>query len=196
MPLLRKSPISPPPKSTKELLVEAASAEFNEAGYLGTDTNRIARRAGFAPQTFYRNFEDKLAIFLAIYERWRAAEMRAVSDAARDEQNPARRTLAAAKTLIAFHRDYAVFRRSLRILAIEEPLLRKARAASRVAQIEGLKRLAANRERSSASLLASILEIERLCDALADNETEDLGISSAAFVEEVARAVRRARGEE
>ena len=41
-------------------------AEFIESGYAGTDTNRIARRAGFAPQTFYRWFADKTAILRAV----------------------------------------------------------------------------------------------------------------------------------
>src|SRR5215470_8598720 len=56
--------------STGEKLVRAAAREFNEHGFLGTDTNRIARRAGFAPQTFYRWFGDKTEIFIKVYEQW------------------------------------------------------------------------------------------------------------------------------
>ena len=59
------------PSSTRERLVEAAADAFNAHGFHGTDTNKIARAAGFAPQTFYRHFEDKLAIFIAVYEAWR-----------------------------------------------------------------------------------------------------------------------------
>src|SRR5262245_55875420 len=36
---------------TKKKLVAAALKEFNQQGYFATDTNKIARRAGFAPQT-------------------------------------------------------------------------------------------------------------------------------------------------
>jgi AcrR family transcriptional regulator len=46
------------PPSTSNDLIAAAAAEFNEFGFSGTDTNRIARRAGYAPQTFYRWFKD------------------------------------------------------------------------------------------------------------------------------------------
>jgi AcrR family transcriptional regulator len=56
-----------PKPSTRERLVQAAAAEFREQGFAGTDTNRIARRAGFAPQTFYRWFTDKTEIFIAVY---------------------------------------------------------------------------------------------------------------------------------
>ena len=54
-------------KTTPERLIAAAAAEFREAGFAGTDSNRIARRAGFAPQTFYRWFKDKTEIFIAVY---------------------------------------------------------------------------------------------------------------------------------
>jgi AcrR family transcriptional regulator len=52
---------------TSARLVEAAAKEFAECGFEGTDTNKIARRAGFAPQTLYGWFEDKTAIFLVVY---------------------------------------------------------------------------------------------------------------------------------
>ena len=55
-----------PAPSTGEKLIAAAAAEFDDHGFLGTDTNKIARRAGFAPQTFYRWHKDKTAIFLAV----------------------------------------------------------------------------------------------------------------------------------
>ena len=60
--------------AAREALVVAARAEFDECGFEGTDTNRIARRAGYAPQTFYRNFADKTAIFVETYQRWLAVE--------------------------------------------------------------------------------------------------------------------------
>src|ERR1700761_8551817 len=55
---------------TSARLIEAAAREFAECGFEGTDTNKIARRAGFAPQTLYRWFDDKTAIFLAVYSKW------------------------------------------------------------------------------------------------------------------------------
>src|SRR5579871_4916183 len=86
----KSKPMPKPPKKgtpappaaradTADLLVAAALAEFNDHGYGGTDTNKIARRAGFAPQTFYRWFADKTAIFLAAYRQWEDEEMAAVA---------------------------------------------------------------------------------------------------------------------
>ena len=63
---------------TAEKLLYAAAAEFNEHGFAGTDTNRIARRAGFAPQTFYRWYEDKIEIFIRVYEYWEGLEAAAL----------------------------------------------------------------------------------------------------------------------
>jgi AcrR family transcriptional regulator len=72
------------PEETRARLVDAAEAEFNAHGFDGTDTNRIARRAGYAPQTFYRHFADKTAVFLAVYDRWWRNESDAIrSDIAR-----------------------------------------------------------------------------------------------------------------
>lgn len=59
---------------TRAKLIGAAVKEFNQRGYFGTDTNKIARRAGFAPQTFYRWFRDKTEIFLAVYRLWEEQE--------------------------------------------------------------------------------------------------------------------------
>ena len=62
------------PDATLAALLGAAEAEFNATGFHGTDSNRIARRAGYAPQTFYRHFTDKTDAFVAVYERWWKAE--------------------------------------------------------------------------------------------------------------------------
>ena len=66
---------------TRNRLVEAAAAEFNAVGFHGTNTNKIAKAAGFSPQTFYRHFEDKVEIFLAVYDGWQASERHAVTRA-------------------------------------------------------------------------------------------------------------------
>ena len=62
-----------PAKTTQQLL-QAAADEFNEQGFQGTDTNKIAQRAGFSPQTFYRHFPNKTAVFVAVYEAWESQE--------------------------------------------------------------------------------------------------------------------------
>ncbi len=74
----RKKPEPRDPERTRERLIEAAAHTFNEVGYLGTDTNRIARAAGYAPGTFYKHFADKRAIFLEAYLLWVDAEWRKI----------------------------------------------------------------------------------------------------------------------
>jgi AcrR family transcriptional regulator len=179
---------------TRTLLARAAGEEFNRVGYYGTDTNRIARRAGFAPQTFYRHFNDKLDIFVAVYDHWRAEEAAALAAAIKSapRQGASR---AAAQTLVAHHRAWAIFRRSLRILAVDDHRVRATRAAGRRQQIAALAAMPSNARRSSDELFAAILMIERLCDAFADDEPANLGISEAVWMEHVRRAVADARGE-
>jgi AcrR family transcriptional regulator len=172
------------PDATRTRLLAAAQKEFNVHGYFGTDTNRIARRAGFAPQTFYRHFEDKIAIFLAVYDTWWKAESAALGDLL---SKPAARSDAkkAAAIVAHFHTRWRIFRRSLRHLAIEEPRVRAARNAARLAQI---KRLQINtpKKRKLKEMVAALLASERICDALADGELADLGLSKAVSLELVA----------
>src|SRR6202521_2842240 len=100
---------------TGEKLIQAAVREFKARGYSGTDTNRIAARAGFAPQTFYRHFKDKLEIFVAIYRRWEDEEAAVVGALVEKDAS----TWALADAIVAHHRAYRLFRRSLRQLAVE-----------------------------------------------------------------------------
>ncbi len=58
------------PEESRRALVDAAARIFNTVGYHGTDTNRIARAAGYTPGSFYTHFRDKKSIFLEVYRRW------------------------------------------------------------------------------------------------------------------------------
>jgi AcrR family transcriptional regulator len=178
---------------TRSLLLAAAAAEFNSRGFNGTDTNRIARAAGFAPQTFYRHYADKTEIFIRVYERWQEDERKTIATALRAGQASAGQALAVAAALIAGHSEWARFRRSLRLLAVEDDRVRAARAASRRAQLEALS----DRQASSpwVTRVAALLTVERLCDAAADTETDDLGIDRAAWTALVAEAIGRLRGD-
>jgi AcrR family transcriptional regulator len=181
-------------KATRGLLIEAAGAEFNAFGYFGTDTNRIARRAQFAPQTFYRHFVDKLDVFLAVYDRWQTDEALAIATALRGQPR-GNRPKAAAEVIIRHHRDWAVFRRSLRLLAVDHPKVRLARTNGRKKQIAQLAALPGNLGRNPSVIAAAIFLIERLCDALADDEVADLGYSESDWADQIALAVGLARGE-
>ncbi|HEY1629914.1 MAG TPA: helix-turn-helix domain-containing protein [Rhizomicrobium sp.] len=174
-------------RDTADALLKAAEAEFNARGFNGTDTNRIARRAGFAPQTFYRHFTDKTAIFLAVYERWWRSESAAIAAILEARGGLSR----VADTLIAFHVKWRGFRRSLRHLAVEDERVRAARRVARKAQIASARRLLPKARRGDAEILAALLVLERLCDAIAEDEFEGLGIGAAAARRTVIAALEK-----
>ena len=185
-----RKPIRAERTSTRDELIQAAASEFNEQGFSGTDTNRIARRAGFAPQTFYRWFEDKVEIFIRVYELWQQQELgilrKLLAQSASD--------LRLAQACVAHHKAFLVFRRSLRQLSIENDVVRAARAQSRRRQIAYLRTLKGSRSRSSGELAATLFQIERLSDALAEGEFRDMALDDKAGEEALALLIRQLRG--
>ncbi len=156
---------------TPRRLTRAAAEEFNAHGFAGTDTNKIARRAGFAPQTFYRWFKDKTDIFLAVYRDWEEAEREMLAGLAAQKAP----SLKLAEAVISHHRNYLLFRRSLRQLAVEDEAVRAARAESRLRQLSRVAGPGASKSRL-AELAVLLLQIERLCDGVAEGEFADLGL--------------------
>jgi AcrR family transcriptional regulator len=180
----------PVPEETSVLLLDAAESEFNARGFHGTDSNRIARRAGFAPQTFYRHYADKTAIFLAVYERWWKNESAAIGAILRARGRAGLGKVA--DTLIAFHAKWRGFRRSLRHLAVEDDRVRAARTRARKAQIATAKDLLPQLRRDEIASLLLILE--RLCDAAAEGEFVDMGFTRADARRAVMAALSAAYG--
>lgn len=170
------APMPKPRRNTWQNLVDAAIAEFEATGFDGTNTNRIARAAGYAPQTFYRHFEDKTAMFLTVYEQWYRDELAQLAGAHSRAE--------AARIIVERHRATLRFRRSLRQLAHSDRKVAIARATSRSLQIDRLADAAPGRAR--AELAATLLKIERLADAIAESEFEDLGIGEDAALAELA----------
>src|SRR5581483_5672485 len=102
-----------PPELTRERLIDAAATLFNRLGYHGTDSNSIAKEAGYATGTFYKHFQDKREAFLAVYERWIAAEWQAIDAELaneRDSEETARRIV---DLTIEFHTEWRGLRASL-----------------------------------------------------------------------------------
>lgn len=174
---------------TAARLVAAAAREFNQHGFDGTDSNKIARRAGFAPQTFYRRFRDKTAIFLAVYRAWEDEETRVIGTLLA-ERAPMQTLVDA---ILAHHRAHRLFRRSLRELALANGQVRQARTESRLRQIEAMRRWAGPRARAPAEIAALVLQIERLCDAVAEGELAELGADETAARDAVVELLRQAR---
>lgn len=183
-------------EASRSALVAAAAELFNTVGYHGTDSNRIARAAGYSPGTFYTHFRDKLAIFLEVYKSWVDAEQVAVEATLRADENP--RTLRArlASTILEHHRKWRIFRASLRALYVTDAAVRSARLAQRKRQIDLMARQFQAGGRavpSRAQMLSTLLVIEVLCDAVADGDVKTLGIREAEMVDILAENLRQPR---
>jgi AcrR family transcriptional regulator len=169
--------------ATREKLIDAAATVFNEVGYHGTDSNRIARAAGYAPGTFYKHFADKREIFLATYERWVATEWESIRG---ELARPGRGTLTRITRLVLeHHRRWAGFRRSLRALVATDPVVAAFRIRQREAQMGMMRDLLSTPDGgrpNRAHCLAALLQFERVCDAIADGEAEALGVADTAML--------------
>jgi AcrR family transcriptional regulator len=180
-----RKPAARNPDETAARLLGAAEAEFNASGFHGTDSNRIARRAGYAPQTFYRHYADKIAIFVAVYESWWHSEADTLAKLMRAKPRPDLAKVADA--MIAFHVKWRGFRRSLRHLAVENERVRAARAAARKAQIGAARSFMPGA--SDIEIYAALLVFERLCDAVAEGEFADMGFARGAARQAVIAAI-------
>jgi AcrR family transcriptional regulator len=176
-------------ESTSEKLLQAAAKEFNEQGFGGTDSNKIARRAGFAPQTFYRWYEDKVDIFIKTYERWQREELDTLNQLLAERATD----IHLARAVVAHHKAYLLFRRSLRQLSVENDAVRAARARARLNQIAYAKSLGPDVKRDDASLATMLFQTERLADALAEGEFGDMGLNERAGMEALAGLIHDLR---
>jgi len=167
------------PEDTRGRLVQAAAEIFNRDGYDGTDSNRIAREAGYAPGTFYKHFPDKRQIFLAVYAEWVEREWRDVSqtiEAGGMPEDVATRTV---DIFLGHHRRWRGFRASLRALVTADVEVRDFYRAQRRKQLELLAELRRNRSGDTDSREADLLllfTLERTADALAEDEPEALEV--------------------
>jgi len=167
------------PDRTRRALIEAAARIFNSAGYHGTDSNRIAREAGFAPGTFYVHFADKLAIFLQVYENWVTTEWSAIEVILKSAASARAVRSRLSRAVLEHHRKWRTFRASLRALGATDERVHAARVASRERQLVTMTRLIRARNPSvpgRARMLAQLLIAEALCDAVADGDAKSLGI--------------------
>jgi AcrR family transcriptional regulator len=165
---------------TRERLVRSAAGVFNRSGYHGTDSNRLARAAGYSPATFYKHFDDKRAIFLAAYEAWVTAEWSKVERLLREGGRPEAQATRIVDLVVAHHRRWRGLRASLRTLVAADATARafyRAQRRRQLRMIDDLKvspKAKARRPEEDAMLLFTL---ERVCDAIAEGELRGLGLS-------------------
>jgi AcrR family transcriptional regulator len=194
----KKSAIRNTARDTRELLLAAAATEFNRHGYHGTDSNQIARAAGYAPGTFYKHFADKREVFHAAYERWVTTEWGALADVLAADAPPEETAAQIVEIVLELHRRWRVFRASLRALTVLDPVVREFRRGQLRRQLELIDELrhrrGARRKTSMEAAALMLLTMERVCDALADGEAEGLGVQpkklTALLVEQLSEQLR------
>ena len=173
------------PDETRQRLVAAAAEEFNRAGYHGTDSNRLARAAGYAPGTFYKHFADKRAILLAAYEAWVTTEWAEVGErlARGGPRDEVARNLV--DMVLRLHRRWRGLRASLRALIADDPEARAFYRQQRRRQLDLLASMRRGRasKRTREADAVFLYTLERVADAAADGELRDLGLSLEPTVE-------------
>ena len=190
-----KRPRRGSPADTRARLIAAAAAEINRVGYHGTDSNRIARAAGYAPGTFYKHFPDKQTILLAAYERWVTGEWQAIEMTLRAggrTQQLARRIV---ELTLRLHRRWRGLRSSLLGLVTTDAGVRRFYRGQRRRQLQMLNDLRragrGPRTHSPEEDAVLLFTLERTCDAVANGEIRDLGLGLAPTVAVLRNLVHR-----
>jgi AcrR family transcriptional regulator len=173
------------PDQTRRNLIAAAAIEIRKHGYFATDSNQIARAAGYAPASFYKHFADKREILLAVHSMWVDAEWNTLEH------------LTSAKEIVRFivahHARWRRLRASVRALIQTDAIVRKFHRAARRQQMQRLRLLTLARPgamvRTDNSTALLLLEVERIADAIADGELAALGVSNAQAIEHLERQV-------
>lgn len=186
--------------STRDRLVRAAADEFNRAGFGGTNTNKIARAAGFAPATFYRYFDDKKAIMVAAFE-WVLSLQRDAILALVAQMDPtdvegiAKRVV---KSLADHQRQWQKLVASGLVIASEDPELASLLHAKRnqdLAAMQAICTQLGGELKAREDDLLLLLAVEGLCVLLATTDPGAIGVSEAALIEQMAeRIVAHVRG--
>jgi AcrR family transcriptional regulator len=180
------------PEQTRARLVATAGEIFNRAGYHGTDSNQIAKEAGYATGTFYKHFKDKREAFLAVYEAWVTSEWSAIDtelSAGRDPEATARRLV---KLSIDFHTKWRGLRASLIELVFTDEEVRRFYRSQRRRQLDVIAQLrqrlgipAGRREDDAIHLFTT----ERTFDAIGQGEVQALGLDRDIVVEAMVEKV-------
>jgi AcrR family transcriptional regulator len=185
------------PHETRGRLLTAAANLFNREGFYGTDSNQIAKAAGYSTGVFYKHFKDKREIFLAAYEQWSIAEWNQV--AAVLERGGSERELAQRLVLmfIEVHTEWRGLLASLRQLVFTDKTVRRFHRRQRKRQLEWMAALRAQRRlrpRRPEEDLVYLWTTERAFDAIAQGEVRDLGLDRTLVIDAMVERTLEALG--
>ena len=180
------------PEQTRARLVDTAGEIFNRVGYHGTDSNQIAKEAGYATGTFYKHFKDKREAFLAVYEAWVTSEWSAVDTELSSGRNPEETARRLVKLSIDFHTRWRGLRASLIELVFTDEEVRRFYRSQRRRQLDVIAQLRRRlgippgRREDDAILLFTT---ERTYDAIGQGELQALGLDRDIVVEAMVEKV-------
>ncbi len=185
-----KKPGRPPnhPETTRERLVKAAAATFNSDGYFNTNSNKIAKAAGFAPATFYKYFTDKKEIFLEAYSLWVSRDWTVIEETINSKFPANRIAKEMIKSHLKRHIEWTNFRRSMHALIAIDEDVRSFHLHMRNTQLDLMATLLKNYgapDIPREQLLYSFLCIERALNAVTDEDLKALKINRKTFISNI-----------
>ena len=180
------------PEQTRERLIVAASSLFNRFGYHQTDSNTIAREAGYAAGTFYKHFRDKREVFLVVYERWLAAQWNQIIEELSKQRVPSETAKRIVELSVKFHTEWRGLRASLMELVFSDREARKFFEKQRRRQLELMSQLRHRLRlppRTAEEDAIHLFMTERVFDAIGQGEIQSLGLDMNVVLESMTARV-------
>lgn len=180
------------PDQTRLRLLAAAARLFNQFGYHGTDSNRIAKAAGYSTGTFYKHFKDKREIFLASYETLISSEWHSISERLFSSDDPAVIARDVVLLSIQFHTRWRGLRASLLELVFSDTEVRRFYRRQRRRQLDTMHKLRSTLgapPRSREEDAIHLFTTERTFDAIARGELRDLALDRKIVIEAMIQRV-------
>ena len=174
------------PEQTRERLIAAAASQFNRFGYHETDSNTIAREAGYAAGTFYKHFRDKREVFLVVYERWLEAQWNEITEELSKQLAPSETAKRIVELSVKFHTEWRGLRASLMELVFCDRQARKFFEKQRRLQLELMSQLRHRLHLPPRPLEEDAIHLfmtERVFDAIGQGEIQSLGLDMDAVLE-------------
>jgi AcrR family transcriptional regulator len=180
------------PIKTREQLIASGMTLFNNPGYFFTDSNQIARHAGFAPGTFYQHFKNKAELFLEVKAIWFDGIKTIIRTGVEQQKTPEGLAEFLTAQLIPQFETWAGLRNSMRALTATEEAAREYRRKNMADMIEVcnvVRRTLGKEPRPKVEALTLIMLLERTADALSGGEFEALGVDRATAAELVKNTI-------
>ena len=169
----------PKREEVRDRLIEGAAKAFALKGFAGASIDFICAQAGFSRGAFYSNFDDKDALFFALYDRRSErlqARISSVLEAARGSADPLRTVGQMLSQPDADELHWDILNKEFIIHALRNPAARAKLLASRAVMRRWLGEVL---KQLDPSLAAQPEVLQRLCRcivAIHEGEMTQLGL--------------------